>query len=119
MLRKNEFCKVINNIQYMDRIETIKHLLTENPNDIFLNYALAMEYMSLTDWNASSVQLEWIRSNHPDYLPLYYQLAHVYEELSNSNMAIIVYEEGIELAIKLADKKTELELKSALEELTF
>jgi len=119
MLRKNEFCKVINNIRYMDRIETIKHLLTENPNDIFLNYALAMEYMSLSDWNSSIDQLEWIRSKHPDYLALYYQLAHVYEKLNNSNMAIEVYEQGIELAIKLSDKKTQLELKSALEELTF
>jgi predicted Zn-dependent protease len=103
----------------MDRIETIKHLLTENPNDIFLNYALAMEYMSLSDWNSSIDQLEWIRSKHPDYLALYYQLAHVYEKLNNSNMAIEVYEQGIELAIKLSDKKTQLELKSALEELTF
>ena len=119
MLRKNEFCKVINNIQYMDRIDTIKQLLAEKPNDIFLNYALAMEYMSLSNWESATIQLEWIRNKHPDYLPLYYQLAHVYEELKNSDMAIHVYEQGIELAIKLSDKKTELELKSALEELTF
>lgn len=119
MLRKNEFCKVINNIQYMDRIDTIKQLLTDNPNDIFLNYALAMEYMSLSDWNSAVIQLEWIRNNHPDYLPLYYQLAHVYEEIQDTDMAIEVYNQGIELASKISDKKTELELKSALEELTF
>ena len=119
MLRKNEFCKVINNIESMDRIDTIKQLLSQNPNDIFLNYALAMEYMSISDWNSAIIQLEWIRNNQSDYLPLYYQLAHVYEEINDTDNAIVIYNEGINIAIKHSNKKTELELKSALEELTF
>jgi uncharacterized protein HemY len=119
MLRKNEFCKVINNIQSMDRIDTIKQLLSQNPNDIFLNYALAMEFMSINDWSSAANQLEGIKKMQEDYLPLYYQLAHIYEELNDADKAIVVYNEGINLAIKQLDKKTELELKSALEELTF
>lgn len=119
MLRKNEFCKVINNIILMDRIDTIKQLLSENPTDTFLNYALAMELMSINNYASAIDQLEWIRSNHSDYLPLYYQLAHLYAESKNDEQALKVYQEGIDLAISQADKKTELELKSALEELIF
>ena len=103
----------------MDRIDSIKQLLIQSPQDTFLNYALAMEYMSINQYQEAIKQLEWIRMHQVDYLPLYYQLAHLYEATDQNDQAIETYEQGIKIAVQQSDKKTELELKSALEELTF
>lgn len=103
----------------MNRIGRIQQMLTDNPEDVFLHYALAMEFMSVQNDAAAIEQLEWIRSAQSDYLPLYYQLAHLYEAAGESEKAIETYEAGITLAEALNDHKTRGELRSALEELTF
>lgn len=103
----------------MSRLESIIQLLKQNPDDVFLHYAEAMEYISIADSNEAINKLEYIRLNYPNYLPLYYQLAKQYEIANKIEDAIAIYELGIELAFKNKEKKTELELRSALEELTF
>lgn len=103
----------------MNRIGIIQQMLTENPKDVFLHYALAMEFMSVEDNSAAVEQLEWIRSAQSDYLPLYYQLAHLYEAAGDNAKAIEIYEIGIEIAENQKDHKTRGELRSALEELSF
>lgn len=102
-----------------NRIEILTEMLIESPNDVFLNYAFAMEKLSLSDFNSCVEILEKIKTIDAQYLPLYYQLAKVYEKLSLNDLAINTYEQGIELAISLKEQKTANELRSALEELTF
>ncbi len=103
----------------MNRIGVIQQMLADNPEDVFLHYALAMEFMSIQNNTAAIEQLEWIRHAQSDYLPLYYQLAHLYEAGGDNEKAIETYEAGIALADTLNDHKTRGELRSALEELTF
>lgn len=103
----------------MDRVAQIKQLLVSSPHDIFLNYALAMEYMSVDDFPQAIQQLELVKSIEFDYLPLFYQLAKCYEAINNSSMAIQTYEQGMSVAETKNDRKTLNELRSALEELTF
>jgi len=103
----------------LSRLESIIQLLKQNPEDVFLHYAEAMEYISIHDIDKAINKLESIRSSFPSYLPLYYQLAKLYEQSESTDNAIKIYEMGIELAIQNKEKKTELELRSALEELTF
>ncbi|MBL7838358.1 MAG: hypothetical protein JNM67_12635 [Bacteroidetes bacterium] len=103
----------------MDRKTQILSLLKDNSTDIFLQYALAMEYMSENKTSEAIDVLVAIRNQDPDYLPLYYQLAKLYEAAEQNNLAIKTYEEGMVVAQKSNDKKTLAELRSALEELTF
>jgi len=103
----------------MKRIEIIAKMLTESPEDIFLNYALAMEYLSENNLEKTIETFENIKIKDPNYLPVYYQLAKCYESIQNNENAILNYEKGIEIAEKQNEKKTGLELKSALEELIF
>ncbi len=103
----------------MDRVAQIKQLLALTPDDVFLNYALAMEHISANDMPAAIHQLEFIKSANADYLPLYYQLAKCYEANNQNDLAISAYEAGMEVANKSGDRKTLNELRSALEELTF
>lgn len=119
MLRKNEFCKVINNFKRMDRVAQINQMLALSPKDVFLNYALAMEHISAENHQDAVNQLELVKSLQADYLPLYYQLAKSYEKLEDNDNAITTYEQGMLVAEQAKDRKTLAELRSALEELTF
>ena len=103
----------------MDRIEQLHKLLELQPDDVFLHYALAMELVSLNKNDEAITKLESIRSSNPDYLPLYYQLAGLYEKSDQSEKAIDIYVIGMQVAERSGDKKTFGELRSAYEELTF
>ena len=103
----------------MDRKTQILSLLKDNPNDVFLQYALAMEFMSADEPDSAIEILASLKSQEPDYLPTYYQLAKLYEATGANNRAIETYEAGMLVAQKTNDRKTLGELRSALEELTF
>lgn len=103
----------------MNRLETVLKLVESQPKDLFLNYAVAMEYLSLSDFDSAIVWLNKLKNIDPTYLPLYYQLAKAYEAVFNEKLAVSTYEEGIELALSQKEIKTASELRSALEELTF
>jgi Tfp pilus assembly protein PilF len=103
----------------MDRVTSLYKMLESNPDDLFLHYALAMEYLSSEDLVLAMEKLEWIISNHPGYLAAYYQLAKLYEKLEETEKAIDIYEKGIEVAREQGETKTMGELRSALDELLF
>ena len=103
----------------MERIEQIKTFLNESPNDAFLNYALATEYIALgKDDIALQLFLKLIE-NHPEYSATYYHLGKLYERLERDKEAEEVYEKGMELTKRLGEKHAHGELRGAFEELTF
>jgi tetratricopeptide (TPR) repeat protein len=106
-------------LNFMNRLEQLMQMLESNSDDPFLNYAIAMEYVSSEDFSAAIEKLEWLHQNKSDYLPVYYQLAHLYQEANRTDDAIQIYEQGIEVALAQKEMKTAGELRSALEELTF
>jgi tetratricopeptide (TPR) repeat protein len=103
----------------MGRKEQLISLIEKEPQDIFLHYALAMEYMSESDIENAIAKLEWIRNINPSYLPVYYQLGNLLAESDQEKAAIDIYNQGIELALKQGENKTAGELRSALDELLF
>ncbi len=103
----------------MDRLESLNKMLEANPEDLFLHYALAMEYMSANEDMLAMEKLEWVKSASPAYLAVYYQLAKLYEKLEEPEKAIEIYEQGIEVAREQNEMKTMGELRSALDELIF
>ncbi|MDI1233085.1 MAG: tetratricopeptide repeat protein [bacterium] len=103
----------------MQRLKILQDWLEKSPNDPFLHFGIAMEYLSSELIAEALEKLEYISEQFPDYLANYYQLAKLYETNNNENKAIATYEKGIEIAQQQGDKKTAGELLSALEELTF
>jgi tetratricopeptide (TPR) repeat protein len=103
----------------MDRVEKIKQMLIENPNDSFLCHALALEYIkSGNDYDAKQL-FESLLNKEPGYIGSYYHLAKLLERIGETNEAIRVYEKGMEEARKAGDNHSLSELRSAFEELTF
>ena len=96
-----------------DRIRRLQTMLENDPLDVFLQYALAMEFKNENDPESAINYLEAVRNQDPDYLGVYYQLGKLYEAKEQPALAIAVFEDGIKRAAALQDLHTLAELKNA------
>jgi len=95
-----------------DRIEKLLIFLKETPQDPFLLYALATEYRTESPEKAKDY-FDQLLQNNPDYLPTYYQAAHLFWEMGLIDRASEVFEKGIALAKTANETKTLAELQNA------
>ncbi len=100
------------------RIDLLKNLHQEDPQDPFPMYGLALEYMKDEPLQAEAI-FEKLLTEKPDYLATYYTAAHFLSDLGKELKAIDILRKGILLSIKQGNDKTTRELKSALEQLEF
>ena len=100
------------------RLEQLLAYHKDDPNDAITIYGLALEYLNL-DLLKANEYFELLLENHPEYLPTYYHLGHLYEELEEEELATKVYKTGIQLAKKQNNALTLRELQNALNELLF
>ncbi|GAB3415792.1 tetratricopeptide repeat protein [Niabella aquatica] len=103
----------------MSRIDQIQDLLKENPEDSFLQHALALEYVKQGDDENARHVFEALLLADPDYVGSYYHLAKLYERSGREETAIKVYERGMEAARRLGDQHAYGELRSAYEYLIY
>ncbi|HLG41105.1 MAG TPA: tetratricopeptide repeat protein [Chitinophagaceae bacterium] len=103
----------------MNRIEKLKEFLKQNPFDSFLQHALALEYIKLGDDAEGRKLFETIVEREPGYIGTYYHLAKLLERNGDNDVAVKVYEKGMEEATRAGDKHAYNELRSAYEELIF
>jgi tetratricopeptide (TPR) repeat protein len=95
------------------RIQRLLEMLLDEPNDSFLLYALATEYLKLNETEkALYYYLETVNSNE-DYVGVYYHLAKLYEVLKDSENAFETYQKGMKIARKIGDNHAFSELQSA------
>ena len=99
------------------RIEILSSMLDESPNDVFLHYALAMEFLGTNDTDNALEKFRFIQNNYTDYLPVYYQLGLILINIGREEEATTIIKEGIELAIAQKEDKTKRELEMLLNEL--
>jgi len=103
----------------MDRIEKLKEFLKANPQDSFLQHALALEYIKLGNDEEARNLFDIILQREPGYVGSYYHLAKLLERNGNTDEAIKVYERGMEECKKVEDDHALSELRSAYEDLMF
>ncbi len=103
----------------MDRIEKIKALLKETPDDSFLYHALALEHIKQGDDAEAKELFEKLLAKEPGYVGSYYHLAKLFERNGDSDAAIKVYAKGMEEAKKAGDNHAYGELRGAYEELIY
>jgi len=101
----------------MKRLEQLKTMIIESPDDPFLIYGLALEYRNVDLFKAKEV-FDDLLERFPDYLPTYYQSANLYEEIDEER-AIDIYKKGMELAQSQKNMHAFGELKSAYEILIY
>jgi tetratricopeptide (TPR) repeat protein len=99
------------------RLESLKQLLVEDPNDSFTRYALALEYNSLGEPETAVSFLKEVIDRDATYLPAYHQLGQICARLNRTEEAKQIYRKGIELAKATGDAHAREEMTEELEEL--
>lgn len=95
-----------------ERIQQLIKFLEEEPEDEFIHYALALEYLKF-DTAKAKAEFENLLTKHPSYLPTYYPAAHLLVEHGNVDEAEKLFLKGIELAKAQGNNKARMELQSA------
>ncbi len=99
----------------MGRKLEILNLLEENPQDEFLQYALALELEKEGNLNEALNVLINLEHKSPDYLGLYYKKAEILHLLGKSKSAI----ESIENAMQIAQKQGNVKALNELNNLKY
>ena len=101
----------------MERINKLKAFLLQQPNDSFLQHALALEYIKIGDDDEARLLFENILGHYPSYVCTYYHLSKLIERQKEFDGAITVYEKGITAAKQAGDNHAKNELQMALDEI--
>ncbi|MES2560990.1 MAG: hypothetical protein V4590_14685 [Bacteroidota bacterium] len=100
------------------RFDKLLEMLEKQPDDLFLQYALAMEYLGMQQPEKAQNLFEQIIAADEHYVAAYYQLGLLLEG-SDEKRAIAIYEKGMQEAQLKGDRKTVNEFRSALDELLY
>jgi len=95
------------------RLEKLLEFIKNEPNDEFLQYALATEYLRLDDKETALSYYKGLVTNHPGYVGTYYHLGKLYELLERKEDAIATYQSGMNAARAAKNNHALSELQSA------
>jgi tetratricopeptide (TPR) repeat protein len=99
----------------MNRLETLKDLVRQNPSDTFARYGLAMECARAGDFVAAAAEYQAILDAHPDYAAAYYQFGQALERLGRIEEARDLYRRGVAVTTGAGDLHARDQLQAALE----
>ena len=102
----------------IERIQKLERFRKEDPNDPFLIYALATEWLDENIYK-SKEYFDELLQHHPDYLGTYYHAANLYITFDDRSTAKKIFEDGIKLARKLGDQKALSELTNTYNEFLY
>ncbi|MCZ2355472.1 MAG: tetratricopeptide repeat protein [Bacteroidia bacterium] len=100
-----------------ERLSQLLSFQEQDPNDTFITFALALEYVSLGEDEKACNLFDSIYQKKPDYVALYYQYGKLMEKLNRIEDAKRLYQEGIVYAEKMGEVRTRAELFTALQEM--
>jgi tetratricopeptide (TPR) repeat protein len=100
----------------MNRLEKLLEFIQNEPNDEFLKYALATEYLRLNDTEKALAYYEDLVNNHPGYSGTYYHLGKLYEALERKKDALDIYEKGMAITKEKRDNHAFSELQAVYRE---
>ncbi|MCU0359654.1 MAG: hypothetical protein MUF75_02875 [Bacteroidia bacterium] len=97
------------------RLDLLKRMLEKEDDDVFLNYALGLEYAK----NPQSIvlaemQFKKVTELDPTYMAAFYQLGKLLEAQTKLGEALHYYKLGLEIAEKRKEKKAIGEFMEAI-----
>jgi tetratricopeptide (TPR) repeat protein len=97
------------------RLETLRSLVSQNPQDSFLRYGLAMEYRNTGDLERAIREFQGLMEANPDYAATYFHAGQTLERMGRGQEARAVYQQGIEVTTRIGDLHARGELQAALD----
>ncbi len=101
----------------MSRREKLEAMLAQNPDDSFLEYALAMQCAAEGDVPVAVRRMAALLERDPQYVPAYFQLAQIVAGQGAADRARPLLVRGIEVARGAAHDHAEGEMRGFLEQL--
>ncbi len=96
------------------RLEKLKEMERQKPDDAFLKFAIAQEYVAMGNDDDALTYYNLVRERFPQYVPVYYQAGKLYERINKMILAADTYKQGIAVARAAGEIKTASELNEAL-----
>ena len=100
------------------RKQQIEEMLADDPNDPFLRYGLAMEYVSAGQDEEAVRCFQLLLQTTPDYVPGYMQAGRALTRLDRLEEARKVYQTGIAAARQKGDLHAAEEMAGFMEGLS-
>jgi tetratricopeptide (TPR) repeat protein len=101
----------------MDRIALLNEVLTQNPNDAFARYGLAMEYSNAGEVEQALAEFGRLLAAHPDYTAGYFMAAQALAKAERIPEARKMLLDGIASAKKTGNSHAQSEMEGMLAEL--
>ncbi len=101
----------------MDRIAMLNEILTENPNDAFARYGLAMELSKSGEIENAMQEFGKLLTAHPDYTAGYFMAAQTLASANRVDEAKKMLIDGIASARRTGNNHAQSEMTAMLEEL--
>jgi Tfp pilus assembly protein PilF len=101
----------------MDRLAMLTEILTQNSNDAFARYGLAMEYSNQGELQQALEQFGKLLSTHPDYTAGYFMAAQTLAKADRNDDAKEMLADGIAAAKRTGNTHAGSEMQAMLDEL--
>jgi predicted Zn-dependent protease len=101
----------------MDRIALLNEVLSQNPNDAFARYGLAMEYSKNGEVERSLEEFGRLLAAHPDYTAGYFMAAQTLVKAHREEEAKRMLLDGIVSAKAAGNTHAQSEMEAMLAEL--
>lgn len=98
-----------------DRIEALKAMLAQDPNNSFVQYALAQAQAGAGDLVEAVAAYRGLLDVDPTYVAAYFHGGQTLEKLGRVDEARAIYEAGIEACTAKGDMHTRSEIQGALD----
>ena len=101
----------------MDRIAALTDLLTQDPNNAFARYGLAMEFSNTGHFDRALEEFAKLLAANPDYVPGFHMCAQTQVKAGRTQEAKATLETGIMAAQRKGDSHAESEMSALLQDL--
>lgn len=101
----------------MDRIATFREILTQDPNNAFARYGLAMELAGQGDNDGALTEFGQTIERNPDYVPAYQMSAQTLLKAGRTAEAIDRLKAGLEAAQRTGNTHALSEMQGMLSDI--
>jgi Flp pilus assembly protein TadD len=98
-----------------ERLNALKTMLDQKPDDSFLRYGFAMELGRTGALEQAVSEYRALLQHNPDYPAAYYHGGQALEKLGRLDEARAMYQAGIGVTARTGDAHTQSELQAALD----
>jgi tetratricopeptide (TPR) repeat protein len=96
------------------RLEELQNMLSEDPNDVFVHYAVGLELFKNGAIEEATNTMIALIDSHPDYIPAYFRLGQWFAEQDNMEKSKEILTKALDLAKIQNDTKAGQEIKELL-----